>query len=59
MHKQQYPVVLPKLKVLSRIDEQRLTPYQRGMYHGLSEMLEQVKATMVRADVKYQEGKNA
>ncbi|EES4651269.1 TPA: hypothetical protein O2724_002000 [Escherichia coli] len=59
MHKQQHPVVLPKLKVLSRIDEQRLTPYQRGMYHGLSEMLEQVKAAMVRADVKYQEGKNA
>ncbi|EPX1323392.1 hypothetical protein ACWWUD_003790 [Escherichia coli] len=44
MHKQQHPVVLPKLQVLSRIDEQRLTPYQRGMYHGLSEMLEQVKA---------------
>ncbi|EES0310830.1 hypothetical protein CG826_003481 [Escherichia coli] len=59
MHKQQHPVVLPKLKVLSRIDEQRLTPYQRGMHHGLSEMLEQVKAAMVRADVKYQEGKNA
>ncbi|EFG9843649.1 hypothetical protein DLV22_22795 [Shigella boydii] len=59
MHKQQHPVVLPKLKVLSRIDEQRLTPYQRGMYHGLSEMLEQVKAAMVRADVKYQESKNA
>ncbi|EFW0538902.1 hypothetical protein OWI81_002033 [Shigella boydii] len=58
MHKQQHPVVLPKLKVLSRIDEQRLTPYQRGMYHGLSEMLEQVKAAMVRADVKYQESKN-
>ncbi|MDI5303891.1 hypothetical protein MJN76_32215, partial [Salmonella enterica subsp. enterica serovar Anatum] len=39
--------------------QQRLTPYQRGMYHGLSEMLEQVKAAMMRAGVEYQEGKNA
>ncbi|HEM8041159.1 TPA: hypothetical protein ACKFT2_002032 [Citrobacter koseri] len=59
MRNSQHPVLLPKLKVLSRIDEQRLTPYQRGMYHGLSEMLEQVKAAMMRAGVEYQEGKNA
>ena len=59
MRNSQHPVILPKLKVLSRIDEQRLTPYQRGMYHGLSEMLEQVKAAMMRAGVESQEGKNA
>ncbi|EEP9807345.1 hypothetical protein HCP62_003867 [Salmonella enterica subsp. diarizonae] len=52
-------VVLPKLKALTPEEDRALAPYQQGIYHGMSEMLEMVKTCLMRAGVEYQEADNA
>ncbi|AHE72689.1 hypothetical protein M942_05980 [Enterobacter ludwigii] len=47
-------VVLPKLKTLTPEAEQQLTPYQKGVYHGMIEMLEMVESSLKLAGVEYQ-----
>ncbi|EEE0772002.1 hypothetical protein B0C18_004558 [Salmonella enterica] len=50
----QRSVILPELPFMSQDEESKLPPYQQGVRHGKETMLDEVKAALIKAGIRYQ-----